>query len=223
MSFQIPNDLFVNMLEYSTLNPATTAQRVSHAAEYAMSIKAKSYCTYPQLLAPVSEILEGSETVPVAVIGFPFGLATPSAKAVEAQYALDQGAKELNVVMNIATFRAGLYVNIEEEFSSVAKVAHNGGAKVKVIIETYYWNAKEIYLVCVLAEQAGVDFIVTCTGVAPTGIDWLKTRLMLMAVEGRVGVMAAGGLETRQDVEQYLQLGCVRVSIDSHVKDLLNE
>lgn len=223
MSFQIPNNLFVTMLEYSTLDPTTTEQRVINAAEYAMSIKAKSYCTYPQLLLPVARILEGSETVPVAVIGFPYGLATASAKAVEAQYALDQGAKELNVVMNLATFRAGLYVQIEEELGSVVTVAHNHGAKVKVILETHYWNTQEVCLACVLAEHAGVDFIVTCTGTAPTGVDWLKTRLMLMSVEGRVAVMAAGGLETRQDIEQYLQLGCLRVSVDSQVKGLLNE
>jgi len=222
MSITIPNDLFVRLIDYAALKTTVTADDVIREAKYALEMNFASFCTYSQYMAAVSKVLADSEVRPSAVIAFPNGNVPCSLKVAEAHYALEAGAKELDMVMNLAAFASGYYDYVQNEIAEVVQVAHAADALVKVIIETCHWNTSEVHLACMLVEQAGADYVKTSTGFAHEGAEFFRTQLMCMAVQNRgLGVKASGGIKTREQAEQFAKMGCSRLGIGSAIKDIM--
>jgi len=216
-----PNDMFVRTIDYAILKPTTTEADVRREARYAATMNFASFCTYPQYIKAAAEELEGSSTVPSAVIGFPLGNFPAFVKVREAEFALQNGARELDMVMNIASFANEDYGYVKSEIWELAKVTHDNDALLKVIIETCYLNTTKMLLACLLAEQGGADYVKTSTGFGTEGAELFKTNVMVLNVDGKMGVKASGGIKTRERAEEFLKMGCARLGIGSAIKEIM--
>jgi deoxyribose-phosphate aldolase len=157
------------------------------------------------------KLLEGSDVKLGTVIGFPHGSSTTATKVFEARRALDEGAAEVDMVIDIAALRSGREHHVQEQIAAVVEVAHASGAIVKVIMENAYLDDAQKVRGCQLAEAAGADFVKTSTGFAPSGATLEDLALMRRTVSSRVQVKAAGGVRTLDALLQVLELGVTRV------------
>lgn len=220
----ISNEYFVRLVDFASLNPTMGELQIRNDAEYAKEMNFASFCTYPQHMELVAKVLEDSDVKPSAVIGFPLGNFPAFTKRSEAQFALAEGAEELDMVINLSSFRDGVYGYIRQEIMQIVEVAHEADALVKVILETCHWNTDQLYMACQLVKEAGADFVKTSTGFAHEGADIMRTYILLQCVEGSgVGVKASGGIKTRAQAEEYIKMGCTRLGIGSAIKGMFNE
>jgi deoxyribose-phosphate aldolase len=216
-----PNDMFVRTIDYAVLKPTATEADVRREARYAATMNFASLCTYPQYVKAAAEELEGSSTIPSAVIGFPLGNFPAFVKIKEAEFALEQGARELDVVINQASFATEDYGYVKSEIWELAQITHNNDALLKVIIETCYLNTAKMKLACLLAEQGGADYVKTSTGFGTKGADLFLTNVIVLVVDGKMGVKASGGIKTRERAEEFIKMGCSRLGIGSAIKDIM--
>lgn len=224
MSIQIPNETFVKYVDFAELKPTATEADIRREAEYAKQMNYASFCTYAQYMAAVCEVLEGSDVVPTAVIGYPTGNHPAFVKTAEATFALSQGARALEMVINLAAFYDGSHGYVKKEIETVAQVAHEAKATLKVCLETYYLGTKNLVAAAMLIRDAGADFIQTSTQVVPlrqvTSLsqDLLKAQTLLYIVDGTIPIKASGGITSRAEAEQFITMGCLRVGLDSAYK-----
>jgi len=156
------------------------------------------------------EILKGSDVAVGTVIGFPHGGSTTAVKVCEAQDAMDNGAVELDMVINIGELRSGNREYVLGDIRAVVKAGHKRGALVKVILENAYLTNEEKVLGCQLAELAEADFVKTSTGFAASGATLDDLRLMRATVGPQVQVKAAGGVRTLDALLAVIDAGCTR-------------
>jgi deoxyribose-phosphate aldolase len=152
------------------------------------------------------------------VIGFPHGAQPAAVKALESRLAIDAGARELDMVINVGALTSGDERTVRDDIAAVVAEARPRGVLVKVILETCYLSPAEIATACRLAEEAGADFVKTSTGFGvksggPTGATPEAVRIMLDAVGGRLQVKASGGIRTWDDAVAYLDMGCTRLGV----------
>jgi deoxyribose-phosphate aldolase len=157
------------------------------------------------------EILIGSDVKLSTVIGFPHGSNRTDVKVFEAERAMDDGAVELDMVLNIGRLISGQYEYVEKDIAAVVDAAHKRGAIVKVILENAYLTDAQKTDACTLAERAGADFVKTSTGYAPSGATIEDLKLMRATVSSKVRVKAAGGVRTLDAVLACRAAGCSRV------------
>jgi deoxyribose-phosphate aldolase len=174
-------------------------------------------CVPPYWVKKAARDLKGSGIAVVTVVGFPLGYNLTQAKINELEWAIEQGADELDVVMNLAAFRENPDSWVKPEIAALAQKAHAHGKILKVILETAYLNEGEISQASRLCADAGADFVKTSTGFAPTGAKAEHIRLMKQAVGSQVGVKASGGIKTLQDAIAMLEAGAERLGTSSGV------
>jgi len=155
-----------------------------------------------------------------SVIGFPHGNTSPDIKFDEARAALEDGAVELDVVINFGRFLEGREVVVVQELGRIVQLAHKKKALVKAILQTCYYQPGQIVEACRLCVDCGVDFVKTSTGFGPGGATPRAVELMLEAVDGAAQVKASGGIKTYADAALYLSLGCTRIG-SSRYRELL--
>jgi deoxyribose-phosphate aldolase len=131
-----------------------------------------------------------------SVVGFPLGASDPRAKSHEARLALEDGATEIDMVLQLGALRAGEHALVERDIEAVVAVAHEAGALVKVILETGLLSREEVVSACRLAERAGADFVKTSTGFGPRGATRADVELLSSCVGSRLGIKAAGGIRS---------------------------
>ena len=165
----------------------------------------------PADVALAAGIVAGSDVLVSTVVGFPHGSSTPATKAFEAERALDDGAHELDMVLNIARLRSGRDDEVRDEIRTIVELALRRGAIVKVILENAYLTDEQKVLGCRLAEQAGAHFVKTSTGYAPTGATIEDLQLMRASVSPHIQVKAAGGVRTLDALLDVLSVGVTRV------------
>jgi deoxyribose-phosphate aldolase len=141
-------------------------------------------------------ILKGSDVIVTTVVGFPHGANLTEVKVMEAEIAIDQGCRELDMVLNIGRLRSGEYEYVEKDIKAVCDVARRRGVKVKVILENYYLTDEEKIKACKIAERAGAAWVKTSTGYAEGGATIHDLKLMREACSPSVQVKAAGGVRT---------------------------
>src|SRR5262245_54135763 len=198
-------------IDHSLLRPELDDQFVADGCRLAAEYGVASVCVHPQDVARATELLAGSDVAVGTVVGFPHGSHRTETKVFEARLALQDGATELDMVIDIGALRSGRDADVRDQVAAVVEVAHAAGAIVKVILENAYLTDEQKERGCLLAEAAGADYVKTSTGFAPGGATLEDLRLMRRTVSPRVGVKAAGGVRSLDALLEVMAIGVTRV------------
>lgn len=198
-------------IDHTLLKPNAKKEDFLTAAQIAKDFSCASLCIPSTFLELVHPILDGTDIALCTVIGFPLGYSDTHSKLCEATFALDQGATEIDMVMNIAYFLSGDYLHVSEEIEAIANKCHTKGAKTKVIIETAYLTDEQKVKACHLVEGAGAEFVKTSTGFASNGATLHDVQLMQKTVGTRLGIKAAGGIQDKATMLAMIEAGATRI------------
>lgn len=205
------------LIDHTLLKPDASEEAIKSICDEAKEHGFKSVCVNPSRVGLVAAELEGSEVLPCCVIGFPLGATLPEVKAFEAAAAIEEGAKELDMVINIGAAKDGNWELVKKDIEAVVTAA-NGEAAVKVIIETCLLTDEEKVLACQCAMEAGADFVKTSTGFSTGGATEQDVALMRKVVGDNLGVKASGGVRTPEDAEKFIKAGASRLGTSNGVK-----
>jgi deoxyribose-phosphate aldolase len=196
-------DELAQMIDHSILLPGQTDKDLVEGIAIARKYRVK--CVVPKAFqaARAKQLLEGSDVRLAIAIGFPQGLNLPEVKRYEAELVLQQGAQELDMVINISALKSGQYEFVERDIAGVVEVAKRYGAPVKAILETYLLTDEEKVAACRIAERAGAAFVKTSTATQPGGATVEDIRLMRATVSPKVVVKASGYVT---DIDKVLAL-----------------
>jgi deoxyribose-phosphate aldolase len=198
-------------IDHSLLQPQLTEEEVIAGCELAKRYRVASVCVKPYHVKLAAKLLAGSDVLVSTVVGFPHGSSTKETKLAEAAQAIDDGAVELDMVMNYGELRSGHNDYVRDEIRAVCDLAHARGAKVKVIIENAYLTDEQKVMACKLCEVAGADWVKTSTGFAPTGATIEDIRMMRASVSDKVQVKAAHGVRTLAAALEMIDAGVTRI------------
>ena len=204
-------------IDHTLLKPESTRADILRICEEAKHYDTASVCVNPFWIGFVAEQLKGTDVTPCCVIGFPLGSTLPSVKAFETAEAIKDGAKEVDMVMNVGAARGGEWDLVKEDMAAVVNAA-KGKALVKVIIETCLLTDEEKVKACQIAKEVGADFVKTSTGFSTGGATVADVRLMRETVGPEMGVKASGGVRTKADAEAMIEAGASRIGASSSKK-----
>lgn len=210
-------------IDHAALKPNLTDADILEACELGKRYGVASVCVRPTDVALAAKHLAGSGVVPSAVIGFPHGAHRPETKALEARLALDDGARELDMVMNVGKFLSGDHELVRRDIAGVVGEARPRGALVKVILETCYLTVEQVAAACEIARDAGADFVKTSTGFGDRGATPEVIDVMVTTVGDRLGVKASGGVRSYETAVGYLNQGCRRLGTAGGTKVICEE
>lgn len=210
------------MIDHSLLNPTLTAAELDAGCELARRYEVASVCILPYHLARCAVLLRGSGVEPSTTIGFPHGGHTTAVKLREAEQALKDGGRELDMVINISKARSGDWKYVSDEIRQLAQSTHAGGAKIKVIFENAYLDEAAKIRLCEICGEHDVDWVKTSTGYAPSGATLADVKLMRQHSPARVQVKAAGGVRTLDALLEMRDAGVTRVGA-SRTAEMLEE
>jgi len=208
------------VIDHAVLKPTCTDKDIVANARMCVQRGVGDLCVRPTDVALAAKETRGSGTTVACVIGFPHGSNRPEAKALEAELAIQDGAVELDMVMNIGKFLSGDFAFVQKDIEAVVAVARKHKALVKVILETCYLTPEQVAKACKIAEAAGANFVKTSTGFADGGATPEVIDLMLETVGKTMGVKASGGVRSWETAIGYLQQGCKRLGVGSTEKVL---
>jgi len=215
----IPQDLnLAGMIDHTLLKPDATPDQIAQLCFEARKYGFASVCVNPTWVSLCAQLLQGSSVKVCTVIGFPLGASTPEVKAFETQKAIDQGATEIDMVINIGALKARDLDLVAKDIRGVVNVAHARGPIVKVILETVLLTDEEKTIACLIAKEAGADFVKTSTGFAGGGATVHDVALMRHVVGPEMGVKASGGVRTYEDAENMVKAGATRIGASAGVK-----
>ncbi len=198
-------------IDHSLLKPELDDRFVEDGCRLAARYDVASVCVRPVDVKRAKALLEGADVAVGTVVGFPHGAHVTDTKVAEARRAIDDGATELDMVINIGALKSGRDEDVRADIASVVEVAHGAGAIVKVIFENAYLDSDEIVRACRAAEAAGADFVKTSTGFAASGATHDDLRLMRETVSSHVEVKAAHGVRTLGALLEVMELGVTRI------------
>ena len=198
-------------IDHSLLRPELDDAFVEAGCRLAAEYDVASVCVRPVDVRRAVAILDGTDVKVGTVIGFPHGSSTTATKVFEAHGALDDGAVELDMVIDIGALKSGRDRDVQADIAAVVEAAHAGGAIVKVIFENAYLTPDEIVRACHAAEAAGAEYVKTSTGFAPSGATHEDLALMRRSVSDHIGVKAAGGVRTLDALIAVMNLGVTRI------------
>jgi len=198
-------------IDHSLLKPELDDAFVEAGCKLAADYDVASVCVRPRDVERARDLLAGTTVAVGTVVGFPHGSSRTETKVFEARLALRNGARELDMVIDIAGLISGDDRRVREQIADVVAVAHAEGALVKVILENAYLTDEQKVRGCELVEAAGADFVKTSTGFAPSGATIEDLKLMRRSVSPRVQVKAAHGIRTLDALVEVLEIGVTRV------------
>lgn len=206
----ITYEQLAKVIDHSLLRPELTEADVIAGCELAACYHTATVCVKPCHVKLARELLKNSDVVVSTVVGFPHGSNLTEIKVAEAKKAMEEGALELDMVLNIGQLRSGKHDFVREDIKAVCDAAHTRGVKVKVIFENAYLTDEEKITACKLSEAAGADWVKTSTGFAPSGATLEDLRLMRANVSEKVQVKAAGGVRTLSGILDVIDAGVTR-------------
>jgi deoxyribose-phosphate aldolase len=209
-------------IDHSLLKPNMTSEELERGCEVAKALQVASVCLLPYYLRRCRELLEGTSVRATTVVGFPHGGASLRAKLAEAAAYLDDGAQELDAVVNVSRVVSGHYGAVAEEVSALTQLVHDRGQKLKLIFENCYLNRDQKLRLCEIASTAGVDWVKTSTGFGATGATAEDVRLMRENCPPSVAVKASGGITSLAEVRELMRLGATRIGL-SRTEEILRE
>jgi deoxyribose-phosphate aldolase len=198
-------------IDHSLLRPELDDAFVEDGCRLAGKYDVASVCVRPADVVRAAAILAGTDVAVGTTIGFPHGNHLTATKVFEAERALEHGASELDMVIQIGALKSGRDRDVEDDIRAIVDVAHAKGAIVKVIFENAYLTDEEKIRACRLTESAGGDFVKTSTGFAPSGATHDDLRLMRTNTSPHIGVKAAGGVRTLDALLAVMALGVTRI------------
>jgi deoxyribose-phosphate aldolase len=210
----VPADL-AKLIDHTLLKPEATRDEVVKLCEEARKHRFASVCVNTTWVPLCKAMLADTGVMVCAVVGFPLGAMTPSAKAYEAREAVRQGAREIDMVINIGALKSRDYDTVFEDICRVVKSA--APAAVKVILETSALDTEQKIIGCTLAKLAGAAFVKTSTGFGKAGATVEDVELMRRVVGPDIGVKASGGVRTADDVIKMAQAGANRIGASASV------
>jgi len=208
-------------LEQTNLKPTITAYDIDKLVVEAKENAFFGICVPPFWVKKAAREIGGLDIQLVTVVGFPLGYQMTESKLIEIEKAIEYGANELDVVMNISAFKSGLsWAKIE--LAKCAQLIHEAECVMKVIIETSYLSDKEIVMAAKLCADAGTDFVKTSTGFSGGGAKTEHVKLMRANLSSNVGIKASGGIKTLADANALIAAGADRLGVSSGVV-IMNE
>lgn len=204
-------------IDHTALKPNATKEDILKLTDEAKKFGFASVCINPYWVKLAAEQLKDSEVKVCTVIGFPLGANTAAVKAAETRDAIQNGADEVDMVINIGALKSGLEDVVAEDIHAVVGAAE-GKALVKVIIEACLLTDEEKVLACQLAVKAGTDYVKTSTGFSTGGATPEDVALMRRTVGADIGVKAAGGIHSKAEAEAMITAGASRIGASSGVK-----
>jgi deoxyribose-phosphate aldolase len=200
-----------NKIEHTILKADTTAQEIISLCEEAKKHMFFGVCVPPYFVKLAKKQLLESHVKIITVAGFPLGYNTTPAKVEEARKALDEGADEIDMVLNIAALKNGDYNFVHNDIQSVAMLVQLKGNKVKVIIETALLSKTEKLKACEICSEIGVDFVKTSTGFSSGGASVDDIELLRKALPKNIKIKASGGIKTKEQAEALVAAGADRI------------
>ena len=212
----VPRDL-AGYIDHTLLKPEATAEAIDELCREAREHAFASVCVNPTWVRRCVRNLRGSGVPVTAVVGFPLGANAPEIKAMEARRALRDGAREIDMVLNIGALKGGDEELVERDVARVADACREVGAVCKVILETGLLSDREKVVASRLARRARADFVKTSTGFGHGGATIYDVALMRETVGPEMGVKASGGVKTAEDVERMIAAGATRIGASAGV------
>ena len=210
-----PLDL-ARMIDHTLVRPEAAPDDIRRLCDEAKKYQFASVCVNSSQIRLAAELVEGSGVTPCCAIAFPFGTTTPEIKAAETFEAINNGAREVDMVINIGAVKSGDWMLVKRDIEAVVAAA-KGRALVKVILETCLLTEEEIVKACTVAKLAGADFVKTSTGFSSGGATAEAVRLMRQTVGPDMGVKAAGGIRSYQDCLAMIDAGANRLGLSAGV------
>lgn len=215
----IPQDAaLAKMIDHTLLKPDATQQEIAQLCFEARKHGFASVCVNPTWVELCAELLKGSPVKVCTVIGFPLGATSSESKAFETKTAIEQGATEIDMVINIGALKARDLETVARDIRGVVNTAHAKNIIVKVIIETSLLTDEEKTIASLISKEAGADFVKTSTGFAGGGATVHDVELMRRTVGPQMGVKASGGVRTFEDAASMIKAGATRIGASAGVK-----
>ncbi len=207
-----------HLIDHTLLKPEATVQQITQLCHEAALYNFASVCVNPTHVKLAANLLKNSDVKVCTVVGFPLGATSTPAKVAETEQALNDGATEIDMVINIGALKSGDDDQVEQDIAAVAQAAHRRGAICKVIIETSLLTQEEKIRACKLAKKARADFVKTSTGFSGGGATIDDVALMRRTVGPAMGVKASGGIKTLSDAQNMVAAGATRLGASAGVK-----
>ena len=205
-------------IDHTLLKPDATAADIRRICAEALEYSFASVCVNPYWVPVVAAALKNSTVKVCSVVGFPLGASATSIKAAETAQAIQDGAQEIDMVINVGELREANFAAVSADIVAVVEVSHASKAIVKVILETALLDDAQKVKACEIAKDAGADFVKTSTGFAASGATEHDIALMRKTVGPELGVKASGGIRTLDDLKKMVAAGASRVGASASVK-----
>lgn len=212
----VPMDL-AKYIDHTLLKPDATANDIDVLCAEAKDYGFASVCVNPAWVKRAAQNLRGSDVRVASVVGFPFGATLPEIKAMEARRVLRDGAREVDMVINIGALKSGQHDVVRADIAKVSDACHEVGALNKVIIETTLLEDEEKVMASHLALLAKADYVKTSTGYAGGGATVHDVLLMRETVGPKMGIKASGGVRNREDAEEMIAAGATRIGASAGI------
>ena len=209
---------WASLIDHTLLKPEATETDIKKLCNEAIQFGFASVCVNPSWVKKASEFLRGTSIPVCTVIGFPLGATLSDVKAYEARRAIFNGAREVDMVINIGALKSGDDCAVEDDIRAVSQAAHENEVLLKVIIETALLTDEEKVRACLAAKNAGADFVKTSTGFAKGGATAGDVALMRRTVGAALGVKASGGVKGIDDARAMFEAGATRIGASVGVK-----
>ncbi len=209
---------WASLIDHTLLKPEASENDIRKLCEEAAQFGFASVCVNPVWVKKAAEFLKGSSIPVCTVIGFPLGATLPDVKAFEARRAIFNGAKEVDMVINVGALKSGDDCAVEDDIKAVVEAAHENDVLCKVIIETALLTDDEKVRACLASKNAGADFVKTSTGFAKGGATVDDVNLMRRTVGKALGVKASGGVKGIDDARAMFEAGATRIGASVGVK-----
>lgn len=210
--------VLASFIDHTLLKPEATREQIERLCRQAKEYSFAAVCINPAYVKLAAQSLEGSPVKVCSVVGFPLGATLPEVKTYEAEMAIRDGAREIDMVINIGALKSKDYNLVKKDIEMVAKVCHKRGALTKVIIEAPLLTDEEKVTACELAKEAGADYVKTSTGFGPGGATVYDVALMRQTVGKSMGIKAAGGIHSSEEAKAMIEAGATRIGASAGVE-----
>jgi len=206
------------LIDHTFLRPEATRRNIEDLCREGLELHFATVCINPAWVSIATRLLDRSGVGVCTVVGFPLGATTSTVKAYEARNAIIEGAREIDMVIDIGALKSGDHDSVLRDIEAVATVCAEGSSLTKVIIETALLTAEEKIDACRLAKRAGADFVKTSTGFGPGGATVPDVQLIRQTVGPTMGIKAAGGIRDLAAVEAMVAAGATRIGTSAGVR-----